>query len=387
MADPLQKLPDPLSGETVHVDPEPGERGAQPVRIVRLVDAEHGELLRHPDSSVGHRPAETGRQPPHPQDYRGGALLTGEIAGELPIGLRRNQQPLRIDRKPQLPHRGKKPLIPPLGRDLVHTGGDETNPGMSESGQIADRGPDQPQIGVADAEFGSVLHHRTDQQRRNSGGVETADQFKRNVVIVEQKTVKAVPGNRVIVEESWPTGELKRLSGADTYTQEWTWDPVWGTQATLTTWKEDTIPQVTTWVYNNRGFNTAKQYADNTGPTYTYDADGNLLTRTWARGVVTTYTYDAAGRMTEQSYSDDTPSITASYNFLNQPITIVDAAGSWTFVYNMKAQLEREIIPSIVNNLNNNYSYDVFGRKTLRQLEENGIVHASSSIFMIIKGA
>lgn len=190
--------------------------------------------------------------------------------------------------------------------------------------------------------------------------------------VVNRTKTTTLPGNRVIVEESWPTGELKRLSGADTYTQEWTWDPVWGTQATLTTWKEDTIPQVTTWVYNNRGFNTAKQYADNTGPTYTYDADGNLLTRTWARGVVTTYTYDAAGRMTEQSYSDDTPSITASYNFLNQPITIVDAAGSWTFVYNMKAQLEREIIPSIVNNLNNNYSYDVFGRKTLRQLAALG---------------
>lgn len=70
MADPLQELPNPLAGETVHVDPELGERGAQPVRIVRLVDAEHGELLRHPDSGVGHRPAETGRQRASPSGAR-----------------------------------------------------------------------------------------------------------------------------------------------------------------------------------------------------------------------------------------------------------------------------------------------------------------------------
>ena len=204
--------------------------------------------------------------------------------------------------------------------------------------------------------------------------------------IVNRLKTTTLPGNRVIVEESWPTGELKRLSGADTYTQEWTWDPVWGTQATLTTWKEDAIPQVTTWVYNNRGFNTAKQYADNNGPTYTYDADGNMLTRTWARGVVTTYTYDAAGRMTGQSYSDDTPAITMVYNFLNQPLTITDAAGVRTLTYNSQSLLENETIPGIMNNMGNSYSYDAYGRRILRRLNTNGAAQAVSGIAYDVKG-
>ena len=263
----------------------------------------------------------------------------------------------------------------------------------------------------SDGTAGNVTTYTYDEYNRNTGTVEKAGETVVNTVsmtydaagqilsqtvngqtttyaydIVNRLRTTTLPGNRVIVEESWPTGELKRLSGADTYTQEWTWDPVWGTQATLTTWKEDAIPQVTTWVYNNRGFNTAKQYADNNGPTYTYDADGNMLTRTWARGVVTTYTYDAAGRMTEQSYSDDTPSITASYNFLNQPLTITDAAGVWTLTYNSQSLLENETIPGIMNNMGNSYSYDAYGRRILRWLNTNGAAQAVSGIAYDVKG-
>ena len=263
----------------------------------------------------------------------------------------------------------------------------------------------------SDGTAGNVTTYTYDEYNRNTGTVEKAGETVVNTVamtydaagqilsqavngqtttyaydVVNRLRTTTLPGNRVIVEESWPTGELKRLSGADTYTQEWTWDPVWGTQATLTTWKEDAIPQVTTWVYNNRGFNTAKLYADNNGPTYTYDADGNMLTRTWARGIITTYTYDAAGRMTEQSYSDDTPSITASYNFLNQPLTITDAAGVRTLTYNSQSRLENETIPGIMNNMGNSYSYDAYGRRILRRLNTNGVAQAVSGIAYDVKG-
>ena len=123
----------------------------------------------------------------------------------------------------------------------------------------------------SDGTTGNVTTYTYDEYNRNTGTVEKAGETVVNTVsmtydaagqilsqtvngqtttyaydIVNRLRTTTLPGNRVIVEESWPTGELKRLSGADTYTQEWTWDPVWGTQATLTTWKEDAIPQVTT---------------------------------------------------------------------------------------------------------------------------------------------
>ena len=149
--------------------------------------------------------------------------------------------------------------------------------------------------------------------------------------IPNRKRTITLPGNRVVVEEYHPTGELKKLSGADTYTQEWTWDSVWGQKATLTTWKDASTPQVTTWTYDNRGNLSAKKYADNNGPSYTYDADGNLLTRTWARGVTTTYAYDPAGRITGQEYSDDTAALGLTLDSLNRALAITDASGTWNF--------------------------------------------------------
>ena len=192
-------------------------------------------------------------------------------------------------------------------------------------------------------------------------------------------SVKALPRGRVMVEEYFPGGELKKVSGADTYTQEWTYDPVWGQKATLTTYKDASTPQVTGWTYNNRGFNVAKSYPDGTGPSYSYDADGKLLTRTWARGVVATYAYDAAGRASGVSYSDETPAIAVSYDFLGRVVTITDASGTKNLTYNSNSQLENETIPHIVN-LSIQYGYDAYGRQTLRQLKQNDAVHASVSL-------
>ena len=132
------------------------------------------------------------------------------------------------------------------------------------------------------------------------------------------------------------------------------------------------------WTYNNRGFNVAKSYPDGTGPSYSYDADGKLLTRTWARGVVATYTYDAAGRAAGVSYSDETPAIAVTYDYLNRPVTVTDAAGTRNLAYNAQSQLVNETIPGIVN-LGNSYSYDAFGRRTLRQLNLNNSVLVSES--------
>ena len=189
--------------------------------------------------------------------------------------------------------------------------------------------------------------------------------------IPNRKRTITRPGNRVVVEEYYSTGELKKLSGADTYTQEWTWNPVWGQKSTLTTWKDASTPQVTTWTYDNRGNLSAKKYADDNGPSYTYDADGNLLTRTWARGVTTTYTYDPAGRLTGQEYSDNTAALSLTLNSLNRALAITDASGTWNFTYNTKGWLVKETVPTVVNS-EVIHDYDAFGRRTeLRTVSGN----------------
>jgi len=100
----------------------------------------------------------------------------------------------------------------------------------------------------------------------------------------------------------------------------------------------------TTWMYDEAtGLLTEKLYADNQGPTYTYTADGKLETRTWARGIVTTYGYDnCCGALTNISYSDNTPSVSFSYNRMGQQDTITDATGNRTFTYNDALQLASE---------------------------------------------
>ena len=199
-----------------------------------------------------------------------------------------------------------------------------------------------------------------------------------------RQTKVTAPGNVVTNTTYYPTGEVKRVEGA-TYPVEYTYNGL-GMQATLKTFKDADTPQVTSWSYNNRGQMTVKTYADNSSVTYTYNGDGQLLTRTWARDIVATYTYDAAGRMTGLSYSDNTPSIAVTYNFLDQPVTITDAAGTRTLTYNAQSRLENETIPGIMDNMVNSYSYDAYGRLILRQLTTTGTAQAVSGIAYDVKG-
>ncbi|WP_288610974.1 RHS repeat-associated core domain-containing protein [uncultured Victivallis sp.] len=183
-----------------------------------------------------------------------------------------------------------------------------------------------------------------------------------------RQTKVTAPGNVVTNTAYYPTGEIRRIDGA-TYPVEYTYNNL-GNQATMTTFKDADTPQQTSWSYNSRGQMTAKTYADNSSVTYTYNGDGQLLTRTWARQangapLVTSYTYDAAGRQTGYSYSDGTtPAVTQTLNFLDQPVTVTDAAGTRNFTYNADHRLVNETIPSIVNGMIN-YTYDAYGRRTV----------------------
>lgn len=183
-----------------------------------------------------------------------------------------------------------------------------------------------------------------------------------------RQTKVTAPGNVVTNTAYYPTGEIRRIDGA-TYPVEYTYNGL-GNQATMTTFKDADTPQQTSWSYNSRGQMIAKTYADNSSVTYTYNGDGQLLTRTWARQangapLVTSYTYDAAGRQTGYSYSDGTtPAVTQTLNFLDQPVTVTDAAGTRNFTYNADHRLVNETIPSIVNGMID-YTYDAYGRRTV----------------------
>ena len=181
-----------------------------------------------------------------------------------------------------------------------------------------------------------------------------------------RRTSVTLPGGRTINYTYKDTGELATVDGAETYKQSYNYDSQ-GRMHTLTTYKNASTPQVTTWNYNNRGFMTSKVYADNKGTTYTYNADGQLATRVWARGITTSYTYDNAGRQLTVDYSDTTPDITYTYDWMGNVATVEDAAGTRTFTYDYATSghpgLVSVTIPSIVN-YNISYTYDAYGRKT-----------------------
>jgi YD repeat-containing protein len=124
---------------------------------------------------------------------------------------------------------------------------------------------------------------------------------------------------------------------------------------------------------------TAKTYDDGKGTTYTYNADGQILSRTWARSVaptgrlVTTYGYDNGGSLLSTLYSDgSTPSITYTRNRLGAPATVADAAGTHTFSYNPDTSLASVTVPHILNH-KLEYAYDNLGRRTSMQLMDNSL--------------
>ena len=186
------------------------------------------------------------------------------------------------------------------------------------------------------------------------------------------ETRETLPGSRTVTYTYKNTGELATVDGAETYKQSYDYDSQ-GRMSTLSTYKTPTVPQNTTWAYNNRGFMTSKTYADGKGTTYTYTDDGELATRVWDRGITTTYSYDNAGRQTGVDYSDSTPDITYTYDWMGNPATVTDAEGTRTFTYNYTTSghpgLASVTVPGIVASID--YTYDAYGRRTAMSLMKN----------------
>ena len=144
------------------------------------------------------------------------------------------------------------------------------------------------------------------------------------------------PDNAETKTSYYSTGQIKRKWGARTYPLEFTYDPQ-GRLLTMKTWKDfdaDTGAETTSWQYDSqRGWLSAKQYADGNGPTYTYTDAGRLKTRTWARGITTTYGYANSGDLSSVTYSDSTPSVAYTQDRMGRRETTSDAAGVLTSSY------------------------------------------------------
>lgn len=182
-----------------------------------------------------------------------------------------------------------------------------------------------------------------------------------------------LPDNASVVTEYYLTGEVKRNYGARTYPVRYTYEH--GRMKTLETWRTfdggNGTPVATTWTYSaERGFLSAKTYADNKGTTYDYFPSGRLHTRTWQRGVVTTYTYNPGGQLSTIHYTGTgaLPDTTYTYNRRGQLKTVNDASGAHQLDYldNGLLSFERHLNGNpagVLDGLAVEYNYDTLLRR------------------------
>jgi RHS repeat-associated protein len=159
-------------------------------------------------------------------------------------------------------------------------------------------------------------------------------------------------------------GQLTNQWGGGSYPISYTYDPTYGDQTTLSTYRDapsgdsPTFPagtaNTTTWTYDTpSGLLWKKIDAGSQVTEFNYNARGQTDWRKWSRKlsdnvtpVRTNYGYDAStGELLTQTYNDSaeaipTPSVTYTYTRLGQVSTVVQGtggAGSRTFNYNTSA--------------------------------------------------
>jgi RHS repeat-associated protein len=153
--------------------------------------------------------------------------------------------------------------------------------------------------------------------------------------------------------------EIWRTWGDTAYPVEYAYDDQ-GRKSTMKTyrggsgWNASTWPaspgtaDTTTWNYHApTGLVTSKTDASNKAVAFTYTTAGQIYQRTWARGVVTTYAYSAVtGEQTGVTYSDGTPSLSATYNRQGLKSSIGDVTGTRTLEYCDCGKPLYEVLPS-----------------------------------------
>ena len=180
-------------------------------------------------------------------------------------------------------------------------------------------------------------------------------------------TQTTLPGNTTLHNEYFPTGELKKQYGAQTYPVDYTYDA----QGRIKTLHAGT--GTTTWNYDpQRGWLSAKLHDDGNGPSYSYTPAGRLKTRLWARGVTTTYGYDNAGELNGITYSDSTPAVTYTRDRQNRVTNLTDAAGNHVFASGPANQAGSDAITGgLLDGVAVINGYDAFQRRNTLEYKQN----------------
>jgi RHS repeat-associated protein len=193
----------------------------------------------------------------------------------------------------------------------------------------------------------------------------------------------------------------------------YTYDPNYGWQTKLTTyragtgWTGTTWPtatgtgDTTIWAFDpGSGLLLSKTDAASNAVSYSYTQPGQVYTRTWARNIVntntkivTTYDYSSTtGELTGVTYNDGTPSVSYFYNRLGEmasadDATDINAIGTHTFTYNQNGglELDSENLPAFFNNRLLTYTYDTTntgtkGRSTGFELGNSANPKADQSV-------
>ncbi len=142
-----------------------------------------------------------------------------------------------------------------------------------------------------------------------------------------RETVTTLPDGSQTTNEYFLTGQLKKQSGSQIPTVQYTYDSQGRKKTMLTSGQVG--PATTTWTYQDTtGWLIGKTYPNGDTISYTQTAAGQPLTRNTGRGVTRSYTYDLAGRLTGIDYSDTTPDVTYTLNRLGQVTGISDGIGT-----------------------------------------------------------
>lgn len=211
------------------------------------------------------------------------------------------------------------------------------------------------------------------------------------------------PDSGIVLNEFYPTGLLKKTTGARTFPVEYAYDGQ-GRMTNMITWRtygDGNTAASTSWRYDlTRGWLTNKLYGTSAGPGYTYTPGGRLKTRTWARtisggsltvmtniygfddGVATNHYPDVV----EVGYNDGvTPRITLDYDRRGRPMTMTSVLGAMTNTvmdrfYTDSGHLLSEAYRSgILNGFNVTNTYDTALRK-LSMAARNGTSVLGSTV-------
>ncbi|WP_176013899.1 RHS repeat-associated core domain-containing protein [Victivallis sp. Marseille-Q1083] len=166
--------------------------------------------------------------------------------------------------------------------------------------------------------------------------------------------------NKTWGDNVYPTEHLYNSYGdliqIKTYRNDSNWtSPIWPS--------DQTNANITTWNYDiATGLIIEKIDAAGRSTLYDYYDDGRLHIKTLARkfnnqSLQKIYTYDALGKPQTIDYTDETPSISFTYNRIGKISTIIDETGIHTFSYSPQLTLQKEAIDGIyTKELNRIYS-------------------------------